>query len=198
MKPAPSARNTNRTRSAAKVDRGPNGRSTTPRPVGGRGRRRRPQPADRGRPRVGGRAAHPCRLFQHHARPPRGRLRQTARLRLRCLARAAQPAHRDLRIADGAVATSGITRRSWVDGDGRAAHQIIDPSTGRPAFTGVVQATAVAPTGLLAETLAKTALPVGPERAESQLAFGGVIVEDGGAVRVVEPLASLLPAVQAA
>jgi thiamine biosynthesis lipoprotein len=108
-----------------------------------------------------------------------------------------EPLH-ELRIADGAVATSGITRRSWVDGDGRAAHQIIDPSTGRPAFTGVVQATAVAPTGLLAETLAKTALLVGPERAESQLPFGGVIVEDGGAVRIVEPLASLLPEVQAA
>jgi thiamine biosynthesis lipoprotein len=108
-----------------------------------------------------------------------------------------EPLH-ELRIADGAVATSGITRRAWTGTDGRAAHQIIDPSTGRPAFTGVIQATAVAPTGLLAETLAKTALLVGPERAESQLPFGGVIVEEGGAVRIIEPLATLLPKVQAA
>jgi thiamine biosynthesis lipoprotein len=108
-----------------------------------------------------------------------------------------EPLH-ELRIADGAVATSGITRRAWTGTDGRAAHQIIDPRTGRPAFTGVIQATAVAPTGVLAETLAKTALLVGPGRAESQLPFGGVIVEDGGAVRIIEPLASLLPKVQAA
>jgi FAD:protein FMN transferase len=63
------------------------------------------------------------------------------------------PIHR-LRIADGAVATSGITRRAWTGADGGRAHQLIDPASGRPAFTGVLQATALAPTGLLAETLA--------------------------------------------
>jgi thiamine biosynthesis lipoprotein len=104
----------------------------------------------------------------------------------------------ELRIADGAVATSGITRRAWTDRDGRPAHQILDPATGRPAFTGIVQATAVAPTGLFAETLAKSALLVGPARAESQLPFGGVIVEDGGAVRVIEPVGAVLPEVPAA
>jgi thiamine biosynthesis lipoprotein len=104
----------------------------------------------------------------------------------------------ELRIADGALATSGITRRAWTGADGRPAHQIIDPSSGLPAFTGVIQATAVAPTGVLAETLAKSALLVGPERAASQLPFGGVVVEDGGAVRIVEPLAPLLPEVLAA
>jgi FAD:protein FMN transferase len=108
-----------------------------------------------------------------------------------------EPLH-ELRIADGAVATSGITRRAWTDRDGRPAHQILDPASGRPAFTGVVQATAVAPTGLLAETLAKSALLVGPERAASQLPFGGVVVEAGGAVRVVEPLPTVLPEVLAA
>jgi FAD:protein FMN transferase len=104
----------------------------------------------------------------------------------------------ELRIADGAVATSGITRRAWTDGDGRPAHQILDPASGRPAFTGVVQATALAPTGLFAETLAKSALLAGPERAESQLPFGGVIVEEGGAVRVVEPVGAVLSEVGAA
>jgi thiamine biosynthesis lipoprotein len=104
------------------------------------------------------------------------------------------PLHK-LRIADGAVATSGITRRAWTGPDNRPAHQILDPATGNPAFTGVVQATAVAPTGLLAETLAKAALLVGPEGAESQLPFGGVVVEEGGAVRILEPLGTVLPEV---
>jgi thiamine biosynthesis lipoprotein len=109
-----------------------------------------------------------------------------------------EPLH-ELRIAAGGVATSGITRRAWIDRDGRPAHQLLDPATGRPAFTGIVQATAVAPTGLLAETLAKSALLVGPGRAESQLPFGGVIVEEGGAVRIVEPLvAAILPEVATA
>ncbi|HEX3735271.1 MAG TPA: FAD:protein FMN transferase [Solirubrobacterales bacterium] len=100
-----------------------------------------------------------------------------------------EPLH-ELRIADGAVATSGITRRVWTDRNGLPAHQILDPANGLPAFTGIVQATAVAPTGLLAETLAKSALLVGPERADSQLPFGGVIVEATGALRIVESPAS--------
>ncbi|HTR75538.1 MAG TPA: FAD:protein FMN transferase [Solirubrobacterales bacterium] len=103
-----------------------------------------------------------------------------------------------LRIVAGAVATSGITRRAWTGDDGRRAHQIIDPASGRPAFTGIVQATAIAPTGLLAETLAKSALLSGPDRAELWLPFGGVVVEEGGAMRVIDPLPALLPEVLAA
>lgn len=108
-----------------------------------------------------------------------------------------EPLH-ELRIAEGAVATSGVTRRAWTGVDGRRAHQIIDPHSGRSAFTGVVQVTAVAPTGLLAETFAKSALLVGPEHAASQLPFGGVVVEEGGAVRIVDPAGPLLPEVLAA
>jgi thiamine biosynthesis lipoprotein len=108
-----------------------------------------------------------------------------------------EPLH-ELRIADGAVATSGITRRAWTGEDGRPAHQILDPASGRPAFTGVVQVTAVAPTGLLAETFAKAALLAGPEGAAARLPYGGVIVEAGGGVRIVEPLGSVLPEVLAA
>ena len=107
------------------------------------------------------------------------------------------PLH-ELRIASGAVATSGITRRSWIDADGRVAHQILDPATGLPAFTGIVQTTAVAPSGLYAETLAKAALLAGPDRADAWLPFGGVIVTEDGDVRIVEPLTSVLPEVLAA
>ncbi|OJU86189.1 MAG: hypothetical protein BGO11_12875 [Solirubrobacterales bacterium 70-9] len=98
------------------------------------------------------------------------------------------PALYQLRIADGAVATSGITRRSWTGEDGRPAHQILDPATGEPAFTGIVQATAVAPSGLLAETLAKAALLSGPAHAEEHLPFGGVLVTEDGAVLLVDAL----------
>jgi FAD:protein FMN transferase len=104
----------------------------------------------------------------------------------------------ELRLASGAVATSGITRRSWVDADGRVAHQILDPATGLPAFTGIVQTTAVAPTGLYAETLAKAALLSGPDGAEAWLPYGGVIVTEDREVRVVDPLTRVLPEVLAA
>ncbi len=80
-------------------------------------------------------------------------------------------------VADGAVATSGIGRRSWLDARGRPAHHLLDPATGRPAFTGVVQATALAPTALEAEWRAKAAvLSADP----AWLAHGGVLVHDDG------------------
>ena len=45
----------------------------------------------------------------------------------------------------------------WWDAGGRPAHHLLDPSTGRPAWTGVLCATAKAPTAALAEALAKAA-----------------------------------------
>jgi FAD:protein FMN transferase len=97
-----------------------------------------------------------------------------------------EPLH-ELALADAGVATSGITRRSWIGPGARAAHQLLDPSTGEPAFTGVLQATAVAPTALLAEVHAKAALLSGPEEARARLPHGGVLVLDDGGVVVVEP-----------
>jgi thiamine biosynthesis lipoprotein len=102
------------------------------------------------------------------------------------------PLH-ELSIVDGAVATSGIARRSWLGADGYIAHHLLDPATGRPAWTGVVQATALAPTALEAEALAKAALLAGPARGRELLPHGGVLVLDGGDVDVVssrEPAAS--------
>jgi FAD:protein FMN transferase len=91
------------------------------------------------------------------------------------------------RMRDGAVATSGIGKRSWLCPDGRPAHHLIDPATGDPAFTGIVQVTAIAPTGALAEALSKAALLSGPGGADRWLTRGGVIVYDDGSHRVVEP-----------
>ena len=69
-----------------------------------------------------------------------------------------------LRLATGAVATSGLNVRLWRRADGTPAHHLLDPATGDPAWTGVVGATALAPTALEAETLAKAALLSGPPR----------------------------------
>jgi thiamine biosynthesis lipoprotein len=88
-----------------------------------------------------------------------------------------------LRITDGAVATSGIDRRAWDTADG-PAHHLLDPSTGRPAWTGIVSATALAPSALEAEALAKAALLSGSAR---PLTHGGVLVHDDGDVEVVRP-----------
>lgn len=97
----------------------------------------------------------------------------------------------ELHPAGGGVATSGIGRRSWRDPAGGPAHHLLDPSTGRPCFTGVVQATALAPSALHAEALAKAALLSGPGGAERWLRFGGVVVYEDGGHRVVAPTSVL-------
>ena len=89
-------------------------------------------------------------------------------------------------LTDAGVATSGIGKRSWLDADGRPAHHLLDPATGSPAFTGVVQVTALAPSALTAEMLAKAAVLSGPEAARTWLRYGGVVVFDDGSHQVVE------------
>lgn len=82
-------------------------------------------------------------------------------------------------LCGGAVATSGTTRR---------VGELLDPRTGRPADTGVVQATALAPTALEAEVRAKAALLSGPLGAASHLPFGGTLaLADGTIVRIAAP-----------
>ena len=89
-------------------------------------------------------------------------------------------------LAATGIATSGIGRRSWLGEDGRPAHHLLDPSSGRPAYTGVIQATALAPSATLAEIHAKAAVLSGPSGAARWLRWGGVIVFDDGSHRVLE------------
>ena len=92
-----------------------------------------------------------------------------------------------LRVSDGAIATSGIDRRVWRRADGSPAHHLLDPGTGEPAWTGLVSVTALAPTALEAEALAKAALLSGPRGARRVLAaHGGIVVRDDGRSEVVE------------
>ena len=87
-------------------------------------------------------------------------------------------------VRAGGVATSGIDARLWERRDGDFAHHLIDPATGTPAWTGLVAATALAPTALEAEALAKAALLSGPAPGRRLLGarYGGVLVHDDGTV----------------
>jgi len=91
-------------------------------------------------------------------------------------------------ISSGAVATTGINRRIWIEGGG-FAHHLIDPSTDAPAWTGLIQASAIAPTAVEAEALAKAALLSGPTGAERWLSrWGGTVYLDDGRLRAFGPL----------
>lgn len=76
-----------------------------------------------------------------------------------------------LALTDGAIATSCTQRRSWASG----LHHLIDPRTGAPADTGIVQATVWAGTCALAEVESKRALlgAVPPRGTPSVLVTGG-------------------------
>jgi thiamine biosynthesis lipoprotein len=83
-------------------------------------------------------------------------------------------------LAQGGVATSGIGKRSWLDATGSPAHHLLDPGSGRPAYTGIVQVTALASSALEAEIRAKAALLSGPDGAAAWLPDGGALVLDDG------------------
>ena len=93
----------------------------------------------------------------------------------------------DVRLggSGGAVATSGIGRRSWLDAAGRPAHHLLDPASGLPAYTGIVQVTAIAPSGVEAEWRAKAALLAGPGRERKWLPHGGLVVYDDARFELV-------------
>jgi thiamine biosynthesis lipoprotein len=88
-------------------------------------------------------------------------------------------------VTAGAVATSGLRTRVWATEDG-FAHHLIDPARGEPAWTGVIQATALAPSTLQAETLAKIALLRGPLAGRATLErYGGALILDSGQLILV-------------
>jgi thiamine biosynthesis lipoprotein len=94
----------------------------------------------------------------------------------------------EFELTAGAVATSGIGTRVWRTKAGYA-HHLIDPATGRPAWTGVIQATALGRTGVDAELLAKVALLSGPEGGARMLEqAGGMLVLDDGEIVLVGAL----------
>ena len=96
-----------------------------------------------------------------------------------------------LKLGSGAVATSGLNVRIWRGPDGRYAHHLLDPSTGKPAWTGLIGVTALGDTAVEAETLSKAALLSGPDGGREILAErGGLLVHDSGRVETVGPLSA--------
>jgi FAD:protein FMN transferase len=87
-----------------------------------------------------------------------------------------------LRLLDGAVATSSRLHRRWVRDDGVEQHHLVDPATGESARSPVLTATAVASEGWKAEVLSKTAFldaAEGFDLIETLGAAALVVVPDG-------------------
>ncbi len=82
-----------------------------------------------------------------------------------------------LKLSFGALATSSVTRRVW----GPRLHHVIDPRTGRPAITRVLQATAWGETCAEAEVRATWALLAGPAILD---ALPAILFLEGGEVRL--------------
>ncbi len=80
-----------------------------------------------------------------------------------------------VRVARGALATSSVTARAW----GPGLHHLIDPRTGLPADTGILQATVWAETCAEAEIRAKWALLSGSSILDH---VSGVLVTDDGRI----------------
>jgi FAD:protein FMN transferase len=99
-----------------------------------------------------------------------------------------------VKVARGGIATSGLNVRIWRDASGGFAHHLLDPSTGRPAWTGLTGVTALGESALEAETLSKMALLQGADGARQVLANrGGLVVHDSGDVEVIGPIELVPP-----
>ena len=92
-----------------------------------------------------------------------------------------------LRLATGALASSSTSVRSW----GPGLHHLIDPRTGAPAATGVVQATVWAETCAEAEVRSKWALLEGPAFLERMHAV--LVMQDGRIVMNLDRPETLNP-----
>ena len=82
--------------------------------------------------------------------------------------------------SSGAVATSGLRTRVWRTAEGYA-HHLIDPARGTPAWTGVIQATALAPPPSRPRRSPRPHCCAGPTRGHALLARrGGALILDDG------------------
>ena len=70
-----------------------------------------------------------------------------------------------LNVLPGAVTTSSVVKRKWMQGD-TPRHHLIDPRTGLPAETDWLSVTVIAPHADMAEVFAKALLIAGPQEAE--------------------------------
>jgi thiamine biosynthesis lipoprotein len=79
-----------------------------------------------------------------------------------------------IRLNDGAVATSSIRKRRWVH-NGETVHHIIDPRSGEPARSDVLQCSVIADTAEHAEVAAKVGFIRGPDHLREHSELGDAL-----------------------
>ena len=98
-------------------------------------------------------------------------------------------------VRDRAVITSGSYERRLTDPvTRRTYHHILDPSTGRPADTGLASVTIVSGDGTLADALSTACFVMGPEKAEAfwrerPETFDMILILTDGSMLVTEGIA---------
>ncbi len=98
-----------------------------------------------------------------------------------------------LEMTDKAMITSGGYER-FFEQDGKTYHHIMDPSTGRPAESGLISATIVSDDGTLADGLSTSLYVMGRDRAVSfwqahKNKFDFILMTDDDELYVTEPIA---------
>ena len=98
-----------------------------------------------------------------------------------------------LRISDAAVVTSGGYENYFEDEDGNIYWHILDPSTGRPAESGVQSVTIVGDEGRMCDALSTALFVMGAQGAEDYWKANGgfdmIIVTDDGEILITEGIA---------
>jgi thiamine biosynthesis lipoprotein len=85
-------------------------------------------------------------------------------------------------LVRGALATSGTARRRWLQGT-TARHHLVDPGTGEPARTGLLQVSVAAGSCRAAEVAATAAFVAGPRagvRLLEQNGLAGLLLTESG------------------
>ncbi|MBK5333618.1 MAG: FAD:protein FMN transferase [Ilumatobacteraceae bacterium] len=96
-------------------------------------------------------------------------------------------------LAEGAIATSSVLRRTWKLGD-QMYHHLIDPATGAPSESDLAFASIITGEGWRAEVLAKAALLRGRARAFDLIdaATAGVVVDHSGLIDASDGFSTFL------
>lgn len=98
-----------------------------------------------------------------------------------------------LSVSDCAVITSGGYER-YFEQDGQTYHHILDPSTGKPADSGLTSVTIVSEDGTLADGLSTALFVLGKDKATAYWQqhsdeFDAVLIEQDGTISVTEGIA---------
>ncbi|HEX7521287.1 MAG TPA: FAD:protein FMN transferase [Acidimicrobiia bacterium] len=100
-----------------------------------------------------------------------------------------------LAVTEGGIATSTSLRRTWSRGD-EQLHHLVDPTTGKPATTGLVSVTVIAGECWRAEVLAKAAFVAGPvagRKIINEAGASGLFLHDDGHIDELARLDAFRP-----